>query len=88
MKILQTGIKSLHGCLDRSDAMDRNFLLGILMGTAVGAAVTLLYTPSRGSEVRVQIADKSRQAAGAIGKAASAVRGRVGEYEDQLRHAI
>lgn len=68
--------------------MDRNFLLGILVGTAVGAAVALLYTPSRGVEVRVRIADKSRKAAGAISKAATAIRGSVGEYEDQLRQAI
>lgn len=68
--------------------MDRNFLLGILVGASIGAGVALLYTPSPGPDMRVQIADKSKQAADVLVKAVVAVRGRVGEYEDHLRQAI
>ncbi|MEN6521071.1 MAG: YtxH domain-containing protein [Armatimonadota bacterium] len=68
--------------------MDKNFLLGIFIGAAIGAVVTLLYTPSPGPDMRVQIADKSRQAADALVKAAAAIKGRVGDYEDHLRQAM
>jgi gas vesicle protein len=50
-----------------SDARSFGFAYGVLVGTALGAAVALLFAPKAGSELRGQLADATsriRQRAG------------------------
>lgn len=68
--------------------MDRDFLIGILIGAVVGAGVGLLYAPKPGQEMRTQLIDTSKHAAGRISKVAASVAGMAGEVEDKLRHAM
>ena len=68
--------------------MNRDFLIGILIVAVVGAGVGLLYAHKPGQEMRTQLIDTSKQAAGRISKAAASVAGMAGEVEDKLRHAM
>ena len=46
-----------HPLHDESDARSFGFAYGLLVGTALGAAVALLFAPKAGSELRGQLAD-------------------------------
>jgi gas vesicle protein len=61
---------------DNSEARSFGFAYGLLVGTALGAAVALLFAPKPGSELRGQLADATsriRQRAGQAYNRASAV---------------
>lgn len=56
-----------------------DFLLGMLVGAAVGAAVALLYAPSSGQETREQIRTAADDVKGRAGDLTSTIRERVPE---------
>jgi gas vesicle protein len=68
--------------------MDKDFLVGMIIGAVVGAGIGVLYAPKPGPEMRTQLIDTSRQAAGRISKVAASVAGIAGEVEDRLKHAM
>ena len=52
---------------DNNEARSFGFAYGLLVGTALGAAVALLFAPKPGSELRGQLADAtSRVYAGSL----------------------
>jgi hypothetical protein len=56
-----------YGNYENSEARSFGFAYGLLVGTALGAAVALLFAPKPGSELRGQLADATsriRQRAG------------------------
>lgn len=55
----------------------KGFLIGMLVGSAVGAAAALLFAPMEGAETRRKIADTSKSAKDKVTQAASSVRKRV-----------
>ena len=60
---------------DNGEARSFGFAYGLLVGTALGAAVALLFAPKAGSELRGQLADATtriRQRAGQVYNRASA----------------
>ena len=67
--------------------MGRNFLYGMLIGMAVGAAAGLLLAPRPGAEMRGQLAERSKEAAGRIGRAAARAVGRTAP-EEEAKQAI
>ena len=59
---------------DNGEARSFGFAYGLLVGTALGAAVALLFAPKAGSELRGQLADATsrvRQRAGQVYNRAS-----------------
>lgn len=60
------------------------FILGLLMGSAVGAVVALLYAPQRGDDTRVQLAQKSSEyaetAKAKTSEIADTIRQNAGDY--------
>lgn len=59
------------------------FMMGLLTGTVLGAGLGMLLAPKSGSELRSQIGDQARRAAGAAGHMAERARGVVrGAAED------
>ncbi|HOM72254.1 MAG TPA: YtxH domain-containing protein [Armatimonadota bacterium] len=61
--------------------MDRNFLLGLIIGGAVGASLGLIFAPQPGADTRQKIAQSSKQAA-------STVRQKAKDIEERVRPAI
>jgi gas vesicle protein len=60
---------------DNGEARSFGFAYGLLVGTALGAAVALLFAPKPGSELRGQLADATtriRERAGHVYNRASA----------------
>ncbi len=55
----------------------RGFIIGMLVGGAVGAATALLFAPTEGTQTRQMLADKSRSAKDKVSQAAASVRQRV-----------
>ena len=45
---------------------DASFLMGLVLGIFIGAAVAIVLTPSSGEENRARLADKAQQARGSI----------------------
>jgi len=56
-----------------------DFLLGLLVGAAAGAAAALLYAPAPGNETRDQVKSVAEDAVGRAGEVASTVRERATE---------
>jgi gas vesicle protein len=68
--------------------MTRTFLLGLIAGLAVGAAMGLLLAPMSGADVRRRMADAGVPSRDRIGGIASRVRSRVRVRGDVIRQAI
>jgi gas vesicle protein len=60
-----------------------DFLLGMLVGETVGAAVALLYAPSSGSETRQQMKSAATDAMDRAGDVASTVKDRASMMKDK-----
>ena len=55
----------------------KGFLIGMLVGTAVGTIAALLFAPMEGSQTRQKIADSSKAAKDKVVQTASNVKQRV-----------
>ncbi len=62
-----------------------SFFIGTLIGGIIGAAVALLFAPSAGKELRVQIGDRAQGLAADIRHAANTKRIELQERLDTLR---
>jgi len=65
----------------------KEFVLGMLIGSAVGAAAALLYAPQGGSDTRELIRHKGDEARERVAGVASNVKQTVTEKADQIRHS-
>jgi len=65
-----------------------DFLLGLLVGASVGAAVALLYAPASGSETREQVKSAAGDAVGRAGELASTVKDRAGEVTSTVTSTV
>ncbi len=55
----------------------KGFLIGMLVGGAVGAAIALVFAPAEGAQTRQKIADTSKSAKEKVSQAAASVKQRV-----------
>ncbi|MCY2924768.1 MAG: YtxH domain-containing protein [Planctomycetota bacterium] len=62
-----------------------SFFIGTLIGGIIGAAVALLFTPSAGKDLRVQITDRAQGLAADIRHAANTKRIELQERLETLR---
>jgi len=62
-----------------------SFFIGTLIGGMIGAAVALLFAPSAGRDLRVQIGDRAQGLAADIRQAANSKRIELKERLDTLR---
>jgi gas vesicle protein len=62
-----------------------SFFIGTLIGGTIGAAVALLFAPSAGNELRVQINDRAQGLAADIRQAAKSKRIELQERLETLR---
>ena len=62
-----------------------SFFIGTLIGGMIGAAVALLFAPSAGRDLRVQISDRAQGLAADIRQAANSKRIELKERLDTLR---
>ena len=65
--------------------MTRDFLLGMVMGTAVGGAVALLLAPQRGSDTREAIRQGTEDVLGQVNDVTQRVKDRTGQLLAQTR---
>jgi len=63
----------------------KEFVLGMLIGSAVGAAVAILYAPQGGTDTRELIRHKGVEAKEKVSEVASTVKHTVSEKADQIR---
>jgi len=63
----------------------KEFVLGMLIGSAVGAAVAILYAPQGGEDTRELIKHKGSEAKEKVTEVASTVKQTVTEKADQIR---
>jgi gas vesicle protein len=68
-------------------AEKREFVLGMLIGSAVGAAVALLYAPQGGQETREIIRTRSGEARDKVTEAAGNLRSTVAHKTEDVRSA-
>lgn len=67
----------------------KGFLIGLLIGGAVGAGTALLFAPMEGAETRRKIADSSKSAKDKVAQVATNVKKRVKrEPEAALRQSM
>lgn len=66
----------------------RGFLLGLFLGTAIGAVVSLLYAPVRGTEAREAVKSKTRAAASKVGELTSAAGAKMKKAGEGIKQAI
>ena len=66
----------------------RDFFVGILVGSAIGAAAALLYARQSGIETRQQLKDKTNQALDKTNELASQARGRANELVSQAQTRV
>jgi gas vesicle protein len=63
----------------------KEFVMGMLIGSAVGAAVAILYAPQGGTDTRELIRHKGTEAKEKVTEVASNVKSTVGQKADQIR---
>lgn len=66
----------------------KDFFVGMLVGSAVGAAAALLLAPMEGAQTRQKIADTSRSAKDKVAQAAANVKHRVKRESEFAKQAI
>jgi len=64
------------------------FVVGLLLGVAVGAATTLLCTPKSGKQIRADIAEQTKKARTAAADSYKQGRERVSQLADKGRDAF
>jgi gas vesicle protein len=64
------------------------FMIGLLCGTAVGAAIGLLLAPKSGAELRSQLADSADKIRRRAGETYDQASGTVGDLMDKGRDAM
>jgi gas vesicle protein len=69
---------------DSTDRRDNGFLVGLLMGTAVGAGLALWFTPRAGSEMRQRVSDSTRELGNRASERYQQVSTRVSQAVDDL----
>ena len=80
-------------------AQTRDFLIGVMVGSAIGAAAALLYAPQAGADTRLQLRDKAteakertaelaQQAGNRVGQATGQAKARVGELAQQAQARV
>ncbi len=63
----------------------RDFLIGVLVGSAIGAAAALLYAPQSGAETRGMIKDRATEAYEKTGELAQTAKAKTTEIAGQVR---
>lgn len=66
-------------------AATRDFLVGVVVGSAIGAAAALLYAPQSGAETRETIKLKTGEVADRTGELAQQAKGRITEAATQVK---
>ena len=69
-------------------AQNREFLLGVIVGSAIGAAAALMYAPASGAETREQLRVKAEQARDKATEVAEQARARATEVANQARSKV
>jgi gas vesicle protein len=69
------------------EARSFGFAYGLLVGTALGAAVALLFAPKAGSELRGQLADATSRIRQRAGQAYNRAAGAVDDVASRARSA-
>lgn len=72
----------------REEPSGANFMLGILTGAFVGAAVALLFAPKTGTEMRAQLGEQYRGLADRVGEQTEHLRDTAGQLREQGRERI
>jgi gas vesicle protein len=72
----------------RDEPSGASFMLGILTGAAVGAAVALLFAPKSGTEIRAQLGEQYRGLADRVGEQTESLRATASQLADQGRERI
>jgi gas vesicle protein len=72
----------------REEPSGSNFMLGILTGAFVGAAVALLFAPKTGNEMRAQLGEQYRGLADRVGEQTEHLRSTAGQLREQGRERI
>ena len=72
----------------RDEPSGANFMLGILTGAFVGAAVALLFAPKTGTEMRAQLGEQYRGLADRVGEQTEHLRSTAGQLREQGRERI
>lgn len=66
----------------------KGFVIGMLVGSAVGAAAALLFAPMEGAQTRQKIADTSRSAKDKVTQAAANVKHRVKREPEVVKQSM
>jgi gas vesicle protein len=66
----------------------KDFLVGVLVGSAIGAAAALLYAPQAGSETRVMLKDKTSEVMDSAGQIAQQAKGKATEIASQAQTKV
>jgi gas vesicle protein len=72
----------------REEPSGANFMLGILTGAFVGAAVALLFAPKSGTEMRAQLGEQYRGLADRVGEQTENLRATAGQLREQGRERV
>jgi gas vesicle protein len=72
----------------REEPSGASFMLGILTGAFVGAAVALLFAPKSGTEIRAQLGEQYRGLADRVGEQTESLRATAGQLRDQGRERV
>jgi gas vesicle protein len=72
----------------REEPSGANFMLGILTGAFVGAAVALLYAPKSGTEMRARLGEQYRGLADRVGEQTGQLRETASQLSEQGRDRI
>ncbi|MFN3652186.1 MAG: YtxH domain-containing protein [Armatimonadota bacterium] len=71
-----------------ADTNTRDFMIGVLVGGAIGAAVALLYAPQSGVETRQLVRDKASEAGGKASELAGQARTKVSDLTHQAQARV
>jgi gas vesicle protein len=69
-------------------AASKDFMIGVIVGSAIGAAAALLYAPMAGTETRLLIKEKAGEAGTQAGELAQQARARATEVAHQAQERI